>query len=224
MTTSSGSQMLEPIVVDRNALYYNTWQYVVLFHLPEASLLRTLDHARIDQTINYRNEWLSRRGASRAIDAQTKSILHQACDYLVTRPNAYKKVVCGNGIWLYTNTPGDFDDLETIPSGRVLYINQAQVTLTPDAVTLKNPRHAFRTYFRERFLGSDELAVLRRYFNARTHLFKPGLGFARLIQGTSMWVQSNYFVDHNEPNADFLINLAVPGIVRKTLPIVARTK
>jgi hypothetical protein len=39
-----------------------------------------------------------------------------------------------------------------------------------------------------------------------------------------MWLMSNYFVDHNEPRADFLINMAVPGVVRKTLPIIGRAK
>jgi hypothetical protein len=43
-----------------------------------------------------------------------------------------------------------------------------------------------------------------------------------LVEGRRMWLMGNYFVDHNEPQADFLINMAVPGIVKKTLPIVAR--
>jgi len=43
-----------------------------------------------------------------------------------------------------------------------------------------------------------------------------------LVNGRRMWLMGNYFVDHDEPQADFLINMAVPGIVKKTLPIVAR--
>jgi len=216
--------MREPVVVARSTLYFHQWQYVVLFHLPEASFLRELDHRRIDQAIQFRNEWLNRRGGVKSISSETQSILHTACDYLLSRPNAYKKVVCGNGIWLYTNTPADFDDIDCIPAGKVLYINQAEVTQTPDAVTLKNPRHSYRTYFRERWLSNDELAVLRRYFHARSAMFRPGPGFQRVIDGRRMWLMKNYFVDHDEPNADFLINMAVPGVVRKTLPIVARTK
>jgi hypothetical protein len=51
-----------------------------------------------------------------------------------------------------------------------------------------------------------------------------GPGFKKLVQGKRMWMAANHFVDHNEPNADFLINMAVPGIVRKTLPIIGRAK
>ena len=221
---SLGSQMSKPVLVPRSSLYFHKWQYVILFLLPEASFLRELKHEKIDQTICYRNEWLGLRGSVRHVTTEMQQVLHTACDYLLTRTHPYKKVVCGNGIWLYTNNPEDFADIGTIPTGDILYINQAQVTLAPDVVTLKNPRHAFRTYFRERWLSNDELTTLRRYFDTRRHLFRQGPGFAKLITGRRMWLMANYFVDHNEPNADFLINLAVPGIVRKTMPIMARAK
>lgn len=216
--------MSEPIVVARSTLYFHAWRYVILFHLPEASFLRDLRHEKIDQSIRYRNEWISRRGGAKTITSNVQEILHEACDYLLTRAHPYKKVVCGNGIWLYTNNPENFEDIAIIPTGRILYINQAEVTLTPDAVTLKHPRHAFRTYFRERWLTNDELSTLRRYFDTRRDMFRLGPGFAKLVQGRRMWVAGNHFVDHNEPSADFLINMAVPGIVKKTLPIIARAK
>jgi hypothetical protein len=192
--------------------------------LPDASFLRDLVHKKIDQSISYRNEWVSRRGGSRPIDSDTQQILHDTCDYLLTRKNPYKKVVCGNGIWLYTNTLEDFEDIDTVRTSKVLYVNQAVITLTPDAVTLKRPRHRFRTYFRDRWLSDTELFNLRKYFKTRPDQFRLGPGFKNLVDGKRMWVMSNYFVDHNEPQSDFLINLAVPGIVRKTLPIIARAK
>jgi len=216
--------MYKPVVVPRSTLYFHKWQYVILFLLPEASFLRELEHEKIDQTITYRNEWISRRGGARHISPTVQQILHDACDYLLTRANPFKKVVCGNGIWLYTNNPEDFEDIAIIPTGEILYINQAEVTLTPDAVTLKHPRHEFRTYFRDRWLSNDDLSILRRYFDTRRDIFRLGPGFANLVKGRRMWLMSNYFVDHDEPNADFLINMAVPGIVRKTLPIIARAK
>ena len=216
--------MSKPIVVARSTLYFHAWQYVMLLHLPAASFLRELKHKKISQTITYRNEWISRRGGATHITPEVQQTLHEACDYLLTRTHPFKKVVCGNGIWLYTNNPEDFEDIAIIPTGEILYINQAQVTLTPDAVTLKHPRHAFRTYFRERWLTNDELETLRRYFDTRREIFRLGPGFAKLVEGRRMWIASNFFVDHNEPRADFLINMAVPGVVRKTLPIIARAK
>ena len=216
--------MSDPIVVPRSTLYFHKWEYVILFLLPEASFLRVLAHKNIDQSITYRNEWIARRSGLGPITADTRAILHQACDYLLTRANPFKKVVCGNGLWVYTNNPEDFADITSIPGGKILYINQAEVTLTANTVILKNPKHSFRTYFRERWLSNDELATLCRYFDTRRDLFRLGPGFANVVAGRRMWLMSNHFVDHDEPRADFLINMAVPGIVRKTLPIIARAK
>ena len=216
--------MSDPVVVPRSTLYFHKWEYVILLLLPEASFLRVLAHKNIDQSITYRNQWIASRRGRDPISSDTREILHDACDYLLTRAHPFKKVVCGNGLWLYTNNPEDFADISAIPTGEILYINQALVNMTPDAVTLKNQRHAFRTYFRERWLSNDDLSILRRYFATRTDMFRQGPGFANLIKGRRMWLMSNYFVDHDEPRADFLINMAVPGIVRKTLPIIARAK
>jgi hypothetical protein len=99
---------------------------------------------------------------------------------------------------------------------------QVNVSLQADAVTLKNPRHTYRTFFRERWLKDYELQNIREYFNARSDQFRLSPGFQLLVDGRRMWLMANYFVDHNEPQADVLISMAIPGIVKKTLPIVAR--
>ena len=214
--------MRKPIKVPRNSLYYGQWQYVVQFRLQDASFLRVLKHARIDESIGYRNEWIKRYQRPNAVSAEAQENLHLACDYLLSRKHPFKKVICSHYVSVYTNNIEDFDDLDTIPTCEVKYANQAEVVLAPDAVTLKNPQHSFRTYFRERWLTDTELANLRRYFQTRKDMFRLSPGFHKLMSGHRMWVMSNYFVDHDEPQADLLINMAIPGLVRKTLPIVAR--
>ena len=217
-------QMRKPVQVARSSLYYGQYQYAILVLLNEASFLRNLNHDRIDEAIRYRNEWMGRRTIRHVIPQTTQQNLHDMCDFLLNRAHDYKKVVQGNGLWLYTNQLTDFVDLGNCPGAKILYVNQACVSLTPNAVTLSHPKHLYRTYFRDRWLGNEELAVLRRYFDSRPDMFRLGPGFKKLVQGKRMWMAANHFVDHNEPNADFLINMAVPGIVRKTLPIVARDK
>jgi hypothetical protein len=222
---SSDSQMFSNITeVSRSSLYYGTWQFVLLLHLPDANLLRVLTYKYIDQSIIYRNGWISRRGGVNMISDEDQTILHNACDYFTSRAHPYKKVVSGNGIWVYTNNLEDFEDISTIQGSKVLYVNQARLNLTPDAVILRNPKHAFRTYFRERWPSNDEILNIKRYFQARPDMFRLSPGFAKVVNGKRLWLMSNHFVDHNEPNADFLINLAVPGIVKKTFPIIARGK
>jgi hypothetical protein len=125
-------------------------------------------------------------------------------------------------MYLYTNNPEDFQDLNGVAGSVVCGCTQVNLCLQPDAVTLKSPTHSYRTFFRERWLKDHETRRLREYFQARADQFRFSPGFRMLINGQRMWLMGNYFVDHNEPNADFLINMAMPGVVKKTLPIVAR--
>jgi hypothetical protein len=125
-------------------------------------------------------------------------------------------------MYIYTNDPADFKYINGVGGLVVGNCSQVNVSLPPDAVTLRNPRHSYRTFFRERWLRDYELKNIREYFQTRSDQFRLSPGFKLLVDGKRMWLMANYFVDHNEPKADLLINMAVPGVVKKTLPIVAR--
>jgi hypothetical protein len=209
--------------VSRSELYFGQWHYAIMVDLPHASFLRELDHVSIDVAVRYRNSWTQSR-ITPHINVQRQNILHRACDFLQSRIHPFKKMVSGHSMCLYTNHLENFQDLESIPTVRIKRIDQAVLTLAPDAVTLVNPQHCFRTFFRERWINQDEIDRLHRYFSSRSDQFRLSPSFARFIKGNRVYLSSSNFVDHNEPNADLLINMAVPGVVRKTLPIVGRAK
>ena len=208
--------------VDRNTLFFGQYNYCIPFYLRHASVLRNLDPIKILKTIRSRNDWLPRTNMGHHISQEDQHELIQVCDYLLARKHAFKRSVTTDFVYLYTNHPEDFADMNDVGGLVVGNCARVNVCLQPGAVTLKNPRHAYRTFFRERWLRDHELTNLRGYFQSRPDQFRLSPGFEMLVNGRRMWLMGNYFVDHNEPQADFLINMAVPGIVKKTLPIVAR--
>jgi hypothetical protein len=208
--------------VERNQLFFGQYRYCISFFLKNASVLRDLDPIKILRSIQYRNQWAPTSNYRQRITQEEQHELIQVCDYLLARPNPFKRTVSTHAMYLYTNHPADFKNLNGVGGLVVTNCTQVNVSLQPDAVTLKNPAHSYRTFFRERWLRDHELRNLREYFRARADQFRLSPGFQMLVEGRRMWLMGNYFVDHNEPQADFLINMAVPGIVKKTLPIVAR--
>ena len=207
--------------VERNQLFFGQYQYCISFFLKNVSVLRDLDPIKILRSIQYRNQWAP-SVISKKITEEEQHELIQVCDYLLARSHAFKRTVSTHMMYLYTNNPEDFKNLNDVGGLVVSNCTQVFVTLQPNAVTLKNPAHSYRTFFRERWLRDHELQNIREYFRARADQFRLSPGFQMLVEGRRMWLMGNYFVDHNEPQADFLINMAVPGIVKKTLPIVAR--
>ena len=220
--------MFKPI--ERNQLFFGQYHYCISFFLKNVNVLRVLDPIKALKSIHYRNAWPSSGpddGPSsgnfrQKITEEEQHDLIRVCDYLLCRPNPFKRTVSTHAMYLYTNNPADFDDLNGVGGLVVCNCTQVNVCLQPDAVTLKNPRHSYRTFFRERWLRDHELTNLRGYFRTRSNQFRLSPGFQLLVEGRRMWLMGNYFVDHNEPQADVFINMAVPGIVKKTLPIVAR--
>lgn len=208
--------------VARNQLFYGQYHYCINFYLKNVSVLRELDPIKAIKSIQYRNQWAPSRVNRGMITEQEQHDLISVCDYLLARPNPFKRIVTSHFMYVYTNHPNDFVDLNNTGGLVVGTSTQVNLCLQPNAVTLRNPTHSYRTFFRERWLKDNELQNLREYFQVRADQFRLSPGFQMLVEGRRMWLMNSYFVDHNEPHADFLINMAVPGIVKKTLPIVAR--
>ena len=206
----------------RNSLFYNQYRYCITWHIKHAHMLRVLDPQQIQQRIHYRNSTTRDMYRNSPVLEDQAQTLLEACDYLTSRPNTFRKNVSSGIVWFYTNNLEDFDRLAAFENSTVESISEADVCLEPGVVTLTRPRHQYRTYFRERWLSQDQVTAIKRYFGARPSQFRLSPGFRMLIEGTRAWMTANHFVDHDEPQADFLINMACPGIVRKTLPIVAR--
>lgn len=227
MTALFDSQMFEIDVTtdQRSEPYYKQYYHCLIWWVPEGNMMRQLSHKNIDNNINWRNTYLQNwrgRPSRLPISDRERQRLHDVCDLLLDIKSPFKKVVCNNTIWFYTNTPEDFQSVVLHPGTKLIEHKQADVCLPADCVILNNPRHKFRTYFRERFLDDSQREIIKKYFIARPDQFRPGPGFKMILNGTRQWIPSNYFVDHNDEKDAFFINLACPQLVRKTLPIQAR--
>ena len=218
--------MSDTVTIDqRSEPYFKQYHHCIIWWLPEGNMIRMLNHKAIDTNIHWRNNYLSswrNNKTSTLITEHEQFRLHEVCDKLLAIKNPFKKVVCSNTVWFYTNTPEDFDDIISHEGTALVERKQADVCLPTDCVLLNRPRHKFRTYFRERFLDDTQRKAIQRYFSARPDQFCPGPGFKQFLYGARTWIPSNYFVDHNDEKNALFINIACPQLVRKTLPIRAR--
>ena len=227
MTVLSDSQMfdIDVNIEQRSEPYYKHYYHCLIWWIPEGNMMRQLSHKSIDNTIYWRNTYLQNwrsSGTRTVISDRDQERLHEVCDLLLAIKNPFKKVVCNNTMWFYTNTPEDFAAVVAHPGTKLVEHKQADVCLPADCVVLNNPQHKFRTYFRERYLDESQRELIKKYFFTRADQFRPSPGFKMLLNGQRMWIPSNYFVDHDNEKDALFINLACPQLVRKTLPIQAR--
>lgn len=206
------------------------------FYLEEANCLRCLDHMLIDETIARRRHWreiAKQRWITgrqklgtiigrnhREITEETVDNLHAVADMLLTAPQGFKLVVSVNHGHVYTNDLLLIDRLDRMPILTYKTFTQAKIVRPKDTVALKKPKHKFRSYFRLCNLTAQQKDHLEAFLtNHLDHVrVSPALQEWLAIPYTR--IQDYFFVDHDNESWLTMLNLVVPGCLRKTMHII----
>ena len=223
--------------VAKDRLFYDQFEYCIGFYLAEVSALRELDHARIDDMIERRKAWreiaqqrwingkqkhgtiMSR--SWRDITAQTQADLHSLAHVLLTTTMPYKLVVSVNQGYVYTTDLALINQLDSMPELSHKTYTQARIIRPKNTIQLKNPRHGHRTYFRSIKLSWQEKQVLIDFLQNQQEHTRMSPGLKNWVHDPFTRTQDYFFVDHNGSSWLSMLSLVRPGIVRKTLQIVA---
>ena len=224
------------VVKDR--LFYNRFEYGISFALDEASALRDLNHKEIDATIERRREWrsiamqrwkttgkllgkhqniLGRR--RKDITEETVENLHAITELLLNVTTEIKLVVSANQGHVYTNDLWLIDQLSKFKFLGEQQYTRAHVNRPKNTITLKNPKHKFRSYFKITKLTNDQKMHLAGFLlNQTTVRLSPALD--EWLVGPFNRTQEYFFIDHNETAWLTMLALVLPGIIRKTQQII----
>lgn len=222
MTVLLDSPILEIKTDARDRLYYRDYHYSAQFYLQNAAALRTLRHDVIDDYVLHR-KGLSTYGWNKSVTAANEQQLHNVCDLFLAFREPYKKMVYHSHIYFYTNCLEDLESIATHPDISYFRATKADVCLPRDVVLLKDPKRKYRTYFKERWIPEGQTPILRNFLLNRgdcydfTPLFKK-----RLESWDRFYTMSHFFVDHDDPKDLIMLELVMPGLVRKTMPIQAK--
>jgi hypothetical protein len=232
-------QQFKLVVKDR--LFYNRFEYAIGFHMDEASCLRELDHAEIDCMIKRRIAWreiaqqrvagtgksslvgqppysiLSRR--HKEITEQTVSDLHGLAELLLTSATDFKLVVSVNNAHVYTNDRSLIDQLSDLPGVTQKDYTRAIVGRPKDTIRLKNPKHAFRSYFKRIKLTGEQKTYLSNFLANQTSV-RTSPAFGHWLTESFLRTEDYFFVDHNEIAWLTMLSLVRPGLIRKTMQII----
>ena len=218
--------------VKRTSLWYGKFDHCLMFHLDEASALRSLNHAHIDRILEIRAGWGRRmittnyggswRGdwVTLAITDQTRKNLHDMCDFFQQEKSEHKIMITGNYVHVYTN---DLDLLQRISA--LSFLSLDNMTLCsldtvgePGTVYLKQARHQNRSYFRYIKQEPEQADHLRKFLAVQENIrISPSLkDWMKRDSGT---LSEHFFIDHDDNGVLIMLALLNPRIIRKTLRI-----
>jgi hypothetical protein len=221
--------------VTKDRLFYSRFQYCLGFNLDEATCLRELDHAMIDDLIQRRKQWqevaqqrwingrqnttiLSRRW--KAITEKTVTDLHTVADVLLTSTAEFKLVVSVHQGYVYTNDLTLLTKLDGMSELTFKTRTQAQVDRPQNTIRLKKSNYNFRSYFRARHLSAQEKQQLVGFLKTQQDFVRTSPAMIQWTKDPFNRLQDYYFVDHDSQQWLTLISLVSPGIIRKTIQIL----
>lgn len=223
----------KPVVKDR--LFYNRFTYCLGFYLAEATCLRELDHAGIDDVIRRRKQWreiaqqrwnngrqnsiiLARNW--REITEKTVTDLHLVANVLLASTAEFKLVTSLNQCYIYTNDLDLLTQLDGLPELSNKTHNQAQIGRPRDTIRLKKSDYCFRSYFRTMNLTAQEKQMLINFLEAQTDFVRVSPSMNEWLMDSFCRLQDYYFVDYDSEQWLTLLNLVRPGLIRKTMQIL----
>lgn len=229
------SPKFKPVRKDRR--FYDQFDYCIGFHLDEVNCLRILDHAHIDDMIERRKQWreiaqqrwvtgrqkhgiiMSRRW--KAITETTTADLHTLAQVLLTATVDFKLVVSMNQGWVYTNDTALIDQLDHMSELTYKTYTQAEIVRPKNTIQLRNPRHQFRTYLAMCKLTAEQRLNLEEFLITQSEYVRLSPALARWVDMSFNRTQDYFFVDHDSETWCTMLSLVQPGIIRKTMHIIA---
>lgn len=214
---SSSSPKFKPVSRDR--LFFDQYRYCMAFRFPESGRMRVLDHKAISQSVLWASQWSVRQRILSDVD--TIQRMQDLCDLILSIDVPYKRIVYTDWQYFYTNDPEFFQRLERFPGVGYTWHTEAVIDRPRDTVSLRESNYAWRTYFRERSWRNDQVKILGNFLLSRTDQFAITPNWRRRLKNGA-YLTRGFFVDHHNEQDALLINLALPGAVRKTVPIIVR--
>ena len=221
--------------VTKDRLFYSRFQYCLGFNLDEATCLRDLDHAMIDDVIQRRKQWqevaqqrwINGRQNTTIIRRRWKDItektvtdLHSVAEVLLTSTAEFKLVVSVHQGYVYTNDLALLTQLDCMPELTCKTHTQAQIDRPQNTIRLKKSNYNFRSYFRTLHLSAQEKQQLVDFLKTQQDFVRTSPALIQWTKDPFNRLQDYYFVDHDSPQWLTLISLVSPGIIRKTMQIL----
>ena len=209
--------MIDFKYVSRGSLYYDQYEYAMDFRLEEVGRWRGL--------FKYSNTKDIKDFVERMPEY---SDVGEVAMLLAADKDAHKSIIYGSWVYVYTNNLTLLKDLAALSYiTRTAKYNQCVVDRAKDVVVLEKTQHQYRTYLRGKYFNDIERDRFIQFFANRPDYFRitPGLQSrligddGRMFHYKHFYTNDWNFIDHHDINDALMLNLVLPGIVRKTVPI-----
>jgi len=244
MDTLSLTTLPEIINLDRDSDFFDQYKFCIDFHCRGITCLRDLKamgdlgvaQSEVIRSLITRRERVVNWGGSWRT-SETEKWNHVRADelsHLVAVLWPYmttgRLIVSSDWGYFYTNDLSVANKLKKCDFVTVLKIKQAIHTRPKNTVVLGNSKYTTRTYFKEKHITLEAKTSMVRVLKSQEDIrVGPGLNTWLTAENKMIkivrhdgYVRRYHFFDHDNTSIPLMLELIVPGIIRKTVPIIAK--
>lgn len=235
---------MERFVEQRQQLYYGEYRYGLAVNFEHAGRLRNLDPATIIKRVNWINNlqapWVTTKDRD-SINTDYLEYMLEIAGEVRARHTKFKRVTSYYRLAFYSNDLLVLEDMATkFTRGETMRLTEAQDTLPADVVYLKKSVWRYRTFlsnilaplrpgiwsgglarpWRRLKNDPDQLATFANFVLSRPEQFGVTPQLRERLSNPYYVIRDSHFIDHMDPGDALMLAMILPGVVRKTLPIM----
>lgn len=223
--------------VKSDSLFYDCYQYSVSVKIQEAWVFRyTNERDEIDSRLTRQQEWRDRMrarwpgdGMNRYHSPITDTVRLNSQlmgGFIRSISSDYKMVIEPKTLRFYTNDLNLLYDINRLGFVTEKKFSEAVINRPKNTILLKNPRHKYRSYFRETKISDHDKQVIAQFLKGQPGI-RIGAGLTEwlkddYIKYSSRYTREYFFVDHDSNSWLTMFALVRPGLIRKTVDIIAK--
>jgi hypothetical protein len=217
-------------------LYYDQYRYcfrVVLLYVD--TIGQQLDHQRIDKLVqlrenlghyarkvNFGGTWREREANPSQHDIDN---LHTLCDFFISNKSSIKLQFFKNKCFIYTNNLELSEQLDQLGMFEEVRVNEVDLSRPRNTVKSRYPGYQLRIYFKPITVTLQERQNIIKFIDNNDYAIKMNVGMERFYnvnqtRGRYLTLRDYYFIDLKDNRLASMLELACPGVIRKTMEII----
>ena len=232
---SLSSTNSNPRIKFSDRLYFDKYRYCLRLNLPWVECVRYLDHDRIeyllemwdthqwyDRKINKGGTWKARH--RRTLVLEDKQKLHRLCDWLVERQGMIKQQFVRDKVFIYSNDEGELEELRYMINPEIFLLSEVIIDRPENTVKSRYPGYSVRAYLKSKSMTITEKRNLMKFINDNAWHLRLNVGLERFVSNNSSRLRDYFFIDFQDKRLLSLLELMIPGTIRKTMDIIYEDK
>ena len=214
-------------IKNSDKLFYSEYKYCFRCHLPHAnSINKDFNPEHIKRIMGLRLNLYKRENTSDKKfpnDATVKDLL-KANEFFKSIARSNKFVYTGHNAYVYTNDYSLLDALDNLDIG-LDQCTTVNVDRPKNTVFARYPGFDQRCILKEVNITNEEKVNFVKFLEGNKQNVQPSRGLARFLKNRHNyhWLRGYFFVDFSDEKLISIMELMVPGIIKKRIRIINKT-